>query len=337
VKKENEMKRFFLVGFAILILGIGIFAQEPLVDKMSIKIYFRAQRAEAEWRWTPKIDFNIFGKAADSVIWTVEYTLPNGKPFVKIDCSDNGNSQDTFSNVENCGNDLEWKDATNLTGNFGFQIRMTDELNSINKVLYSGKFTVNKILYNPAKNPAFNKNFYYYVDYDWRMTTAYVGAWQTEFTPRHLFTWLWVKKSTTNLNSTGYLFYNGKKIGEASPSADMSYTPEENENADFTRLRFEFNAVYQKADAERKPDWWKLYENPGEYEIKILRAGELSRVLKFSIGKDGLVQTNIGKEVHEGYGGIIVPVQISGTTDGTLNQTILKSGWWGNPISGLVQ
>ncbi len=126
-------------------------------------------------------------------------------------------------------------------------------------------------------------------------------------------------------------------MAETSFGADMTYSVEENDAAEFTRLQFRFNALIQKPEASYD-SWWKLYENPGEYEIKVLRKGELARVIKFTIGKDGKpVESEIGKEIKSGYDGIIVPIQLVGNSDGTLNQTILKSGWWGNSISGITQ
>ncbi len=163
------IKLFLPTIFVLSLLAQSAFAQEPILDIMSLNIRFRTHRGQPEWRWTPITNFDIRGKMADSAAISVEYTLPTGKPFVKLQCEDNGRSDDEISNVLDCGNDLEAESSTNLTGVVGFQIKLSDELNGINKVLYSGKFTVNKFLYNPAKQPQFNKNFYYYVDYDWRL------------------------------------------------------------------------------------------------------------------------------------------------------------------------
>jgi hypothetical protein len=68
----------------------------------------------------------------------------------------------------------------------------------------------------------------------------------------------------------------------------------------------------------------------------LMRNGEITRSVKFNIDKGLPVQNGVGKEVKNIYGGIIVQSQISGTADGTINQTILKSGWWSNPISNLI-
>lgn len=305
---------------------------------MSLNISLRSHRGQPEWRWTPRINFELRGKMSKSAAISVELTSPTGKQFVNLNCPNNGNPEDDWRAVEDCGNDLEADSSTNQTGVFGIQIKLTDELNGLNKVLYSGKFTVNKYVYNPAKQPQFAKNFYYYIDYDWRLPIAYVGAWKDEYTPKQLFIWVWVKGNFDDTYPKAYLFYKGKQIGEAAYGGDLSYNAEENEPLKFTRLHFKFNALFAKPESASYDSWWKFYENPGDYEIKILRKGELARTLKFSTNADAnFIESGIGKEVTVGYGGIVVPVVLSGTTDGTLNQTILKSGWWGNPISGLMQ
>ncbi len=331
-----KIKLILLTIFLCSILASTAFAQESTLDKMSLNIRFRTHRGQPEWRWTPIVDFDMRGNMSDSVALSIEYTLPNGKPFVKLDCADNGRSDDYVSNVSDCGNDLEADSSTNLTGVFGFQIKMSDELNGVNKVLYSGKFTVDKYLFNPAKQPQFAKNFYYFVNYDWRLTTAFVGDQKDEYTPKQLLVKLWIKADQTSPEANAYLIYKGKTVAEVSQGGDMSYSTEENDSVEFTRLSFRFNALTEKPNSDY--NWWKLYENPGEYEIKVLRKGELARTLKFTIGADGkLVESGVGKEIKEGSIGIIVPVQLVGNSDGTINPTILKSGWWGNPISGITQ
>jgi hypothetical protein len=328
-------KTTIFLTLTLFLLAIPAAAQ-PQLDKLSLNIRLQAHRGHPEWRWTPTVDFTILGKMSDSAAITIEYTNPAGKSFVKLECADNGNSYDETSDVMDCGNNLDAASSTNLTGVFGFKIMLTDELNGINSTLYSGRFTVDKYLYNPVKSPAFNKNFYYFVNYDWRLATAAIGVRKTEYTPFHLSAWVWVKAERTQPDGMAYLFYNGKKIGESSYGVDMSYGTEENDAVEFSLLRFDFKTIF--SPSESNSTWWKLYENPGEYEVKVLRKGELTRVFKFSIGQDGkIIQSNFGKELVSGSIRSISPVTMSGTVDGPVNQTILKSGWWGNQISGVTQ
>lgn len=323
------MKKIIL-GF-LFILTLSMFANAATLDQMSLQFNLRTNRGQAEWRWTPMVNFEVWGKYQRFDKFTVLITAPNGTQVFKMDCKHEGDSLDEYATIDGCKNEADTD--TNLTGVFGFKIIQNDN----NATLYTGKFTVDKYLYNPAKNPAFNKNFYYYIDYDWRLPMMYVGKWDEPNNPTQLFCWIWIKGDFNGQNPTAQLFYQGKKIAEASYGEDQSYSTEENPARGFSKMKFRFEAMIKPTEQSGRNMWWKLYENPGEYEIKLVRKGEVTRTAKFTIGKDGYpVQNGVGKEVKNIYGGIVVPTQISGTADGTINQTILKSGWWGNPISNLI-
>src|SRR5215213_1604316 len=287
------MKKFIGISLLLIFVSVAAFAQTSYVDKMSLNIHLRTHRGQPEWRWTPKMSFSLKGKLSDSAKVSVEYTDPSGISFVKLDCVTDTQDAD-WRNVSDCGNELEAAAATTATGVFGFQIKFGGA------VLYSGKFTVGKYLFNPAKNPAFNKNFYYYVDYDWRLPVAFVGVWEEEYTPKRLFAWVWIKAEQSEPEAVAQLIYKGKTVAETSFGADLTYSTEENDAVEFSRLKFRFDALTEKPEADY--DWWRLYENPGEYEIRVLRKGVLARTFKFTIGKDGKpIESGIGKEIKEGY------------------------------------
>jgi len=322
------MKKLARVFCLLVCTGGVAAAQGVFVDKTTLNMNLRTHRGQAEWRWTPKISFNIGGTLSDSAKLVVEMSDPAGKKFVSLECSQSESGDIQWRTVSDCGNDLEATAASTLTGVHTFQIKLA------NAVLYAGKFTVGKYLFNPAKNPAFNKNFYYYIDYDWRLPIAFVGSSKNEYSPRVLAAWVWIKGEISSPEAKAYLVYQGKTVSETTFGMDHEYVPPENEAVRFGRLRFKFNALLEKPEAAY--DWWRVYENPGEYEIRVTRKGELARVFKFTIGRDGKpAESGIGQEIKEGYDVIVVPVRIEGTSDGALNQTLLKSGWWGNPISGL--
>jgi len=327
------MKNFIAIAFVLITLSAGAFAQEEgaIVDKTTLKINLRTHRGQAEWRWTPKISFNLGGGVTDATKISFELTDPAGKSLFKSDCAHFETGAVEWRMVSDCGNDFEPDVAVTSTGVHGFQIK------SGATALYSGKFTIGKYLFNPAKNPAFNKNFYYYVDYDWRLPVAFVGSTKDEYSPRRLAVWLWIKGETSSPEAKGFLIYKGKTVAETSFGMDQEYIATENNALDFSRLRFRFNAMLEKPDGESYDrSWWGVYENPGEYEVRVERKGVPVRTFKFTIGKDGKpVQSGTGREIAEGHDLTIVPVRIEGTSDGTINPTLLKSGWWGNPISGL--
>jgi hypothetical protein len=324
------MKKFIGIGLMLVLYSAGAFAQGAIVDKTTLKINLRTHRGQAEWRWTPKISFNLGGNISEAAKISVEFTDPAGKSIFKLDCAHYESGEIQWRTVSDCGNDLEADVAVTNTGVHGFQIK------SANAVLYAGKFPVGKYLFNPAKNPAMNKNFYYYVDYDWRLPVAFVGSVKDEYTPRQLTAWLWIKGETSSPEAKAYLLYKGKTVSETSFGMDQEYIATENNALDFSRLRFRFNAMLEKPAGDSYDGWWKVYENPGEYEIRVERKGVPARTFKFTIGKDGKpVPSGIGKEIAEGHDLTVVPVKIEDTSDGAINQIILKSGWWGNPISGL--
>lgn len=331
-----KIKLLLLTIFALSLSAQIAFAQEAKIDALSLNLRLNPVRGMAEWRWTPNMNFNIFGPLSESSEITIEYTLPTGKDFVKTKCWTEKTEANETMSVRDCGNDLERETATNLTGVFGFQIKQSDELNGINKVLYSGKFTVNKYSYNPAKIPANAKNFYYFVEQDWRLPVAHLGVWKEQYT-RQLFVEIWIKGDQTSPEAMAYLMFNGKKVAETSQSGDLTYSLEDNDAQEFSRLQFKFTAFTEKSESPRD-DWWKLYENPGEYEIKILRKGQLSRAVKFTIGKDGKPSDNgIARQNKLTDNGIILPLEIIGESDGKINRLAFKEGWWGNPITGFAQ
>ncbi len=79
-----------------------------------------------------------------------------------------------------------------------------------------------------------------------------------------------------------------------------------------------------------------LNRNPGEYEVKVLRAGELARSAKFSVGPDGrLVDNGITQKNTLGGLAMILPVKVIGTGDGQWDPNAWKTGaFYGNPLVG---
>jgi hypothetical protein len=78
----------------------------------------------------------------------------------------------------------------------------------------------------------------------------------------------------------------------------------------------------------------KLYQNPGEYEFKLLREGKLSRLIKFSVNKDGrIIDTKIGN--GQGFNGVF-SAKIVGNGDGISNNSAWNEGWRGNTITGFA-
>ena len=328
-------KIMIMTVLLLCLMAQTAFAQDAKLDPLSLSLRLNPVRGMPEWRFTPNMDFNIAGPLSESSEITLEYTLPTGKAFVKTKCWTEKTEANETMNVRDCGNDLERETATNLTGIFGFQIKLADELNGVNKVLYSGKFTVNKYSYNPAKIPANAKNFYYFVEYDWRLPYAYLGIRKAQYR-KTLSCDIWLKADTTSPEAKAYLMFNSKPVAEASQSGSLQYDLEDNDAQEFTRMEFDFNALVEKPGSPLE-GFWRLDQNPGEYEIKVLRHGQLARTLKFSIGKDGkFVDNGVARQNKISNEGILVATQIVGDSDGKINRLAFKEGIWGNPLIGFT-
>ncbi len=79
-----------------------------------------------------------------------------------------------------------------------------------------------------------------------------------------------------------------------------------------------------------------MNENPGEYEVRVLRDGKLTRALKFTVGADGkIVDNGIVKNNSVLGFRIVVPAQVLGDTDGQWDRNAWKTEMlYGNPLTG---
>ncbi len=329
------MKNKILI-FALFVLSIS--AQTAIsqsISPLSINIEPRAHQDDAEWLWTPNITFSVRGPIESGSSVTVEYTLPSGKPFVTARCETYPVKAGESRRFDLCGRDLPSDKAINQMGKFGFTVKLGNALSGDSKTLYSGKFTVARKLYNIDGTPEKNKQFYYYLEQDWRLPFAYVGSFGSESTV-NLYTQFWVKNRIQNKGAiTGYVFYNGKQVAEETPSYIIESHPKENPKEEFQLIALNFPALMEKPETSGYDEMFKVYQNPGEYEIKLVRDKKLARSIKFSVGADGkLVSTGVGKELYTA--GTMVPAGILGDTDGVYNKLAWKDGAWGNPISGLI-
>jgi hypothetical protein len=314
--------------------AINTCAQEIL--PLGLRFVTETNYDNAEWRWTPQVTFRLTGPVESSANITVEYSLPNGSPWVTARCQlHRAIAADANFRFDYCGKDIDASKALNQTGVYKFQIKMSDPLSGTAKTLYSGKINVGRMLYNPDGSPEKNKQFHYYVDNDFRLGYAYVGTWAGD-SSNDLYAEFWVKNKIMDYSAvTGFLFYNGKQIAETSPGFPLQLYPKENPKESYELVTLQFPILMDKPEADFG-DRFKVYENPGDYEIKLMRDKKVIRSAKFSVGADGkLVNNNIGREIVKGTD-ILVPVQVLGTIDGNYNKMAWKEGIFGNPISNLI-
>lgn len=347
-------------------------ATGPTINKPSIQItlrthlqYYRnGQEDQEAWSWTPRIVYRVNGPLTAGSQLSVDFTLPSGKPWIKLACNTKETAAGSWWETE-CGmnsNDVRDQDASIETGLAGFKINLKNELEGTNAPLFTGKFKVEKFHVGVVDLPKFKNNFAYYVNYDWALPIGYLYDHDLmDFRPGYppsqtegrlnFVTWF---RGSPNLMNYGkyiaYLYYKGKLVADSTGGSDTySITDCQVSNAadrgddpqplTYCRRMFGLKAmVWDKQPQFRPPDYFKLYENPGEYEIKILQDGKLARTAKFTMGPNGqLVDPGTGAQNNIGTGRIVVPVQIIGEQDGPWDRNAYKTdAFFGNPLNGFV-
>jgi hypothetical protein len=330
------MKKILILAMFLLAISAQSVSAQKILP-LGLRFETITNYDNAEWRWTPTATFRLTGPVDSSANITVEYTNPNGTPWVTTRCElPRAIEEGKNYRFDYCGRNIDASKAINQTGVFKFQIKMSDPLSGTNKTLYTGKFTIGKMLYNINNEPEKNKQFHYFVDNDFRLGYAFVGTSYGD-TSNVLYGEFWVKNKIMDYGKlSGYLFYNGKQVSDVSPGFPLKLHPKENAKESFELVTLEFRALMEKPVSDGWDEWHKVYQNPGEYEIKLMREGKLIRSAKFTVGADGkLVNNNVGRELVGGTD-ILVPAQILGTIDGNYNKLAWKDGIFGNPISNLI-
>jgi hypothetical protein len=347
--------------------GTASAATGPAINKPSIQItlrthrqYYRnGQREEETWSWTPRISYRVNGPIPAGSQLSVDFTLPSGKAWVHFDCSTNETKEGYWWHTE-CGmntDDVKDEQASIETGVASFRINLKNELQGMNQTLFSGKFKVEKFHVGVVDLPKFKNNFSYYVNYDWNLPIGYVygydgldiraGNRPSETEARLSFV-TWFKGDPKLLDygkDVAYLYYQGKMVADsdggdkygANGCQETNLASYESANG-YCRHYFTFNAMVWDKQAQYHPQDFKMYQNPGEYEIKILENGKLARTAKFTMGPNGkLVDTGIGPGNQLGTGRIVVPVQIVGDQDGAWDRNAFSTeAFFGHPLSGFV-
>lgn len=355
-----------LIGIVFLLSAGSTLGQT--INKPSIQInlrthqqYYRnGQPDQDTWSWSPRIAFRVNGPISAGSQLSVEFTLPSGKPWLKFDCNTN-ETKDGFWWQTECGiNSADVKDeqATIETGLAGLKINLKNELESTNKTLFAGKFKVEKFHVGVVDLPKFKNNFSYYVNYDWNLPIGYVYGYDgmdaragyppSETEARLTFvTWF---KGDPKLIDYGkyvaYLYYQGKMVADSAGGGDkygdtscQVTNAASNESANtYCRRKFTLNAMVWDKQAEFHPQDFKMSENAGEYEIKVLENGKLARAAKFTMGPNGqLVDTGIGTRNSLGTGRIVLAVSVVGDQDGPWDRNAYKTdAFFGNSLNDFI-
>ena len=128
---------------------------EPTIDKTSVQVttqehrvfYTNGQEDRSLWSWTPRIEFRVGGPIASGSQLQVEYSLPGGKPWIKVDCETDAVAAGQTWKVGSppCGNDLPDEQAVTTLGPVDFKISLKNELQGTSKTLFAGRFSVGNV------------------------------------------------------------------------------------------------------------------------------------------------------------------------------------------------
>lgn len=299
------------------------------------------------WSWAPEIKFAINGPVASGSQITVEFDDANGKLWFTQKMRTPELDADRWEMVEHAENmnfdQLEKKAITTPNGLFAFRIKLKNELNGTDVTLFSGKYKLSTYLTDPKFESTRGKKEFY-VDEDWRLPMAWLwlNPEKNETAPI-LCAQVWFRGSDASEHIEAYLFYNGKQISNyrsGVPEQTLTNAADEKPYRYSLRMFYFSNVKGFNKDPypERYKDSFQLDRNPGEYEIKILRGGELARSLKFTVGSDGKIVDN-GVVRQNQIGGIrmLMPIKIIGALDGKFNPSAWTSdAFYGNTLGGFT-
>jgi hypothetical protein len=299
------------------------------------------------WSWVPLFRFSLTRDRASGDQHYVEYTIPGAGPAVKLDCEINRKGD----GLECGGRSAPEDKSSTYIGPVNFTIKTRNELQgTAETTLFTGRMKVAKACTNPTC-PNTAGEWVYYVDNDWNLPIGHIFYNMEEPDYPTFNVAFWLRGSTYNMEP--HLFYQGKEIGviladgiqmgkgTCRPAVENhpTHTPHNMVGgAKWTRMDCELPVVkgWDKK-GENQKDIFKMAENPGEYEFKLLWNNKLARSIKFTVGPNGKLDNGIATANKLGTGRVIVPVTIIGDQDGLWDKNAWKTdAFYGNPLTGFT-
>ena len=332
--------------------GPSVIRTSILVATRMHSVYQRgAVRDETQHSWQPRLALRLNGPIDAGSAFYVDFQQPGGKPWLTINL---GTVKEAVSPTgwwnwelnEGVGGNLTDEKATLTVGEHPFRIYMKNELMGSQATLFEGTYTVKKFREYPDNQlPKFKNVYDYYVDQDWNLPMGYVltRTFQNQYgrqvadTPR-LQAVMWFRGEPGD--AAAYLLYQGKQIATSGEhrNDEKSISTFSTSPYTWSRARFTFMTVLPHVIPNATtPEQFYLNKNPGDYEVRVLRGGKLTRTLKFSVGADGkLVDPGFSAQNQTGDGRILFPVQVLGDTDGKIDVTNWKKdAFYGQGAKGL--
>jgi hypothetical protein len=352
------MKKVILSIFAILLLAAAAFAAGPTLLKRTVQVtprrflrYWKNPKAAEPvyntYSWIPRINFEILGPIEGGSKIYVEFDKPDGSRWMTVNMRTPELEDDIWEEMksDDPGDDVLEKQAILDQGAFKFRIKMKNALNGTDATLFAGTFKVGTYLLD-QNIPDYKGKKDFFIDYDWHLPMAYLWLNPTsdENVPQ-LATQVCLRGNVDSAKLEAYLFYKAKQISKVSGSSNSQrqiYTSAADEPSHRWAIwEFTFPTVRGFNKSESANDWsgqFFLDKNPGEYEIKVMRDNQLSRSVKFTVGKDGkIVDNSVAKAAALGGVRMIVPAKVLGTGDGQYNAAAWQTdALFGNPLVGFT-
>jgi hypothetical protein len=297
------------------------------------------------YSWTPDIRFDTSGNIPSGAQYYATVSLPNGAPWVEMDCKWVGGSQSSYYQ---CGGpNVPEEKGTTAAGVFPFAIKMRNELQGTDQTLFNGKVKIEKAPGDDGTPAERARKSFFYPAHDWAMPVGYVFYAPEE---NYLYTSFWVRGGTNNIQP--HVFYKGKELDYA--GTDKASCKDRAEVGDayirsvkpapiWRLVECRLYSVVIRDKGNKDDTRHRLMSNPGEYEIKVLRDEELARSIKFTVGAGGdftggvPLLYRIDASSEERLSGVMVPVQIIGAQDGAWDRNAWKTdAFYGNPPQGFT-
>ncbi|HEY9285450.1 MAG TPA: hypothetical protein VIP46_18500, partial [Pyrinomonadaceae bacterium] len=317
---------------------------------IATRVQFRAKTINSYkensgvWSWVPEIKFDVEGALPSGAHYYVEVAQPGGGAWVKTHCVMGGSMYE-------CGGQNQLPDSgTVATGLFPFAIKMRNELQGTDQTLFTGRAKVEKALAS-GNLPPTSKEFVYYANHDGNLPVGHVYY---DDNLKLLKVKFWVRGDSVRIEP--HLFYRGQEVtlqwmnqiqGGGSCSSDIQFIPTHE-----TTEKLPQRAVWNRIDCYLQAGFVKpvtdnasigahhaLTKNPGEYEVKVLRNGRLSRSIKFTVGPDGnLVDNGVAASIGlAGLNFVMVPVAVLDDQDGPWDRNAWKTeAIYGNPLKNFA-
>ena len=323
---------------------------QPGIIKTSLQVTARTLNFYGNnrnmWSWVPSFGFSLTRDRSSGDQHYVEYTIPGAGPALKFDCELNQRG-DGFE----CGGRSIPEDKGSIyTGPVNFAIKVRNELQGTDATLFTGRMKVAKACTNP-ECPVTAGEWVYYIDHDWNLPIGHIFYDMKEPDYPAFNVAFWLRGNTYNMEP--HLFYQGKEIGvifndgiqmgkgicRSIVENEPTHTPHNMiGGAKWTRMDCEFPIVKGWDNkGENRKDIFKMAENPGEYEFKLLWNNKLARSIKFTVGPNGKIDNGIASANKLGTRRVIVPVTIIGDQDGQWDRAAWKNeAFYGNPLTGFT-